>query len=204
LRYILDETCFVFGEEIMSVRNKFMLEPANALLVVIDVQEKLCAAMDANVLAQLTKNTSILLESAKELAIPVVYTEQYVKGLGPTLAELKERAPAAPRHEKLTFSCCGNEAFVKQLKESGRTQIVVTGMETHVCVLQTVVDLLDAGFIVHVVKDAVMSRSNDNRQTAIEAMAQAGAVSTSTESVVFQWLKVAGTDAFKKVSKLVK
>ena len=188
----------------MSVKNKFMLESAKALLVVIDVQEKLCVAMDANVLAQLTKNAGILLESAKELAIPVIFTEQYVKGLGPTLAELKQRAPAAPCPEKMTFSCCGNEAFIKQLKESGRTQIIVTGMETHVCVLQTVLDLLDAGFTVHVVKDAVMSRSNDNRQTAMEAMALAGAVPTSTESVVFQLLKIAGTESFKKLSKLVK
>ena len=188
----------------MSVKNKFMLESARALLVVIDVQEKLCAAMDANVLAQLTKNTGILLESAGELAMPVIYTEQYVKGLGPTLAELKEKAPAAPCHEKLTFSCCGNEAFIEQLKESGRTQIIITGMETHVCVLQTVLDLLDAGFTVHVVKDAVMSRSNDNRQTAIEAMVLAGAVPTCTEAVVFQLLKIAGTDSFKKLSKLVK
>ena len=188
----------------MSVKNKFMLESAKALLVVIDVQEKLCAAMDANVLAQLTKNAGILLESAKELAIPVIYTEQYVKGLGPTLAELKERAPAAPCHEKLTFSCCGNEAFIKQLKESGRTQIIVTGMETHVCVLQTVIDLLNEGFNVHVVKDAVMSRSNDNRQTAMETMVLAGAVPTCTEAVVFQLLKIAGTESFKKLSKLVK
>jgi len=188
----------------MAIKNKFMLDSAKAVLVVIDVQERLCAAMDANVLALLTKNAGILLESAKELSIPVIYTEQYVKGLGPTLAELKERVPAAPCHEKLTFSCCGNEAFVKQIKDSGRTQIIVTGMETHVCVLQTVIDLLDAGFTVHVVKDAVMSRSNDNRQTAIEAMVLAGAVPTSTESVVFQLLKIAGTESFKKLSKLVK
>jgi nicotinamidase-related amidase len=188
----------------MSVKNKYLLEPEKAVLIVIDVQEKLCAAMDANVLAQLTGNTGILLESAKELTIPVIFTEQYVKGLGPTLVELKERAPAVPCHEKLTFSCCGNESFVKQLKESGRTQIVITGMEAHVCVLQTVIDLLDAGFIVHVVKDAVMSRSNDNRQTAIEAMMLAGAVPTCTEAVVFQLLKIAGTESFKRLSKLVK
>ncbi|MDO8988274.1 MAG: hydrolase [Sideroxyarcus sp.] len=188
----------------MSVKNKFLLEPTNAVLVVIDVQERLCAAMDANVLAQLTKNAGILLESANELAVPVIFTEQYVKGLGSTLAALKDRAPAASCHEKMSFSCCGNEAFVKQLKDSGRTQIIVAGMETHVCVQQTVIDLLDAGFNVHVVKDAVMSRSNDNRQTAMEAMVLAGAVPTSTESVVFQLLGVAGTETFKKLSKLVK
>jgi nicotinamidase-related amidase len=188
----------------MSVKNKFLLEPAKAVLVVIDVQERLCAAMDANVLAQLTKNAGILLESANELAVPVIFTEQYVKGLGSTLAVLKDRAPAASCHEKMSFSCCGNEAFVKQLKDSGRKQIIIAGMETHVCVQQTVIELLDAGFNVHVVKDAVMSRSSDNRQTAMEAMVLAGAVPTSTESVVFQLLKVAGTDSFKKLSKLVK
>lgn len=188
----------------MSVKNKFLLDPAKAVLVVIDVQERLCAAMDANVLAQLTKNAGILLESAIELAVPVIFTEQYVKGLGPTLAVLKEKAPTASCHEKMTFSCCGNEAFIKQLKDSGRKQIIITGMETHVCVLQTVIDLLDAGFEVHVVKDAVMSRSNDNRQTAMETMVLAGAVPTCTEAVVFQLLKIAGTESFKKLSKLVK
>lgn len=188
----------------MSIQNKFLLDPAKAVLVVIDVQEKLCAAMDQNALQQLAKNTGILLESANELAVPVIFTEQYVKGLGPTLAELKSRAPAASCHEKMTFSCCGNGAFIEQLKQSGRTQIIVTGMETHVCVLQTVINLLDDGFKVHLVKDAVMSRSSDNKQTAIEAMMLAGAVPTCTEAVVFQLLKIAGTESFRKLSKLVK
>jgi nicotinamidase-related amidase len=188
----------------MSIKGKFFLEPEKALLVVIDVQDKLCVAMDEKVLRHLTKNTGILLESAVELAMPVIFTEQYVKGLGPTVTELKERAPEATCYEKMTFSCCGNEAFVKQLKESGRTQIIVSGMETHVCVLQTVIELLDAGFDVHIVKDAVMSRDKRNWQTAIEAMTQAGAVPTCTESVMFQLMKIAGTDAFKKLSKLVR
>jgi len=188
----------------MSTRENFLLDPAKALLVVIDVQEKLCAAMDQSALQQLTKNTGILLESANELAVPVIFTEQYVKGLGPTLGELRQRAPAAPGFEKMTFSCCGNDAFIKHLKKSHRTQIIVTGMETHVCVLQTVIDLLDEGFDVHLVKDAVMSRSSDNKQTSIEAMVLAGTVPTCTEAVVFQLLKIAGTDLFRKLSKLVK
>ena len=188
----------------MSIRNEFMVEPANAVLVVIDVQEKLCAAMDQDVLRQLTKNIDILLESALELAIPVVFTEQYVKGLGSTLGELKQKVASAPCFEKMTFSCCGNEEFVDHLKQSGRKQIIVTGMETHVCVLQTVIDLLDEEFDIHLVNDAVMSRSASNRQTAIESMVLAGAVPTSTEAVVFQLLKIAGTDPFRKLSKLVK
>ncbi|MFH0934718.1 MAG: hydrolase [Pseudomonadota bacterium] len=188
----------------MSVRNKFLLDPAKAALLVIDVQERLCAAMDHDALQRLTKNIGILLESANELALPVIFTEQYVKGLGPTLGELRQKAPAAPGIEKLTFSCCGNDDFIKQLKSTGKKQVIVSGMETHVCVLQTVIELLGEGYDVHLVKDAVMSRSPDNRQTAIEAMVLAGAVPTSTESVVFQLLKIAGTDSFKKLSKLVK
>ena len=188
----------------MTVQNKFLLQPAQAVLVVIDVQERLCAAMDQSILRQLVGNTGILLESAQELAVPVIFTEQYAKGLGPTLAELREKAPAAACHEKMIFSCCGTESFIEQLKESSRTQVIVCGMETHVCVLQTVIDLLGGGFDVHVVKDAVMSRNSDNRQTAIEAMTLAGAVPTSAESVVFQLLKIAGTDSFRKLSKLVK
>jgi nicotinamidase-related amidase len=188
----------------MSVRDRFFLERAKAALVVIDVQERLCVAMDEKVLRQLTKHIGILLEAARELNVPVLVTEQYVKGLGPTLPELTEKAAGAPCFEKMAFSCCGSAEFVDKLKATGRTQIIICGMETHVCVLQTVIDLRDAGFEVHLVKDAVMSRSKRNWQTAIEAMTLTGAVPTCTESVVFQLLKVAGTDEFRKLSKLVR
>jgi len=189
---------------IMSVKDRFFLELDNAVLVVIDVQEKLCLAMDHKVLGKLTKNIGILLESAAELNLPVLVTEQYVKGLGETLPELKEKAVSAAYFEKMSFSCCGSAEFVARLKETGRTQVIITGMETHVCVLQTVIELRDAGFEVHVVKDALMSRSKQNWETAMEAMALTGAVPTCTESVLFQLLKVAGSDEFKKLSKLVR
>ena len=188
----------------MSIRDKFFLDKDRALLVVIDVQEKLCAAMDEKVLAKLVKNTGILLETAAELHVPVLVTEQYVKGLGATLGELSEKAGDCPCFEKMTFSCCGSDEFVAAIKTSGRKQVIITGMETHVCVLQTVIELRDAGFEVHLVKDAVMSRDKRNWETAVEAMALAGAVPTCTESVLFQLLKVAGTDSFKKLSKLVR
>ncbi|OGW39133.1 MAG: hydrolase, partial [Nitrospirae bacterium GWD2_57_9] len=164
----------------------------------------LCLAMDHKVLGKLTKNIGILLESAAEMNVPVLVTEQYVKGLGATLAELKEKSATASFYEKMSFSSCGSPEFVETLKASGRTQIIVTGMETHVCVLQTVIELRDAGFEVHVVKDAVMSRDKRNWQTAIEAMTLTGAVPTCTESVMFQLLKVAGTEEFKKLCKLVR
>lgn len=188
----------------MSIKDSFFLERDKAVLVVIDVQEKLCLAMDTEVLGQLVKNTGILLDSATELNIPVLVTEQYVKGLGATLPELKEKAAAAPCYEKMAFSSCGSTEFVDALKATGRTQVIITGMETHVCVLQTVIELREAGMTVHVVKDAVMSRNKQNWHTAISAMTLAGAIPTCTESVLFQLLKVAGTDEFKKLSKLVR
>jgi len=187
-----------------TIRERFFLSAEESLLVVIDVQERLCKAMDQQVLQQLVGNSLVLLEAAAELQVPVAVTEQYVKGLGPTVPELAETLGAAPRYEKMAFSSCGCDGFVEQLRNSGRRQIVITGMETHVCVLQTVLELLDAGYQVQVVRDAVMSRSKRNWDTALEEMRQAGAVITCTESVLFQWLRVAGTEPFKKLSKLVK
>jgi len=160
--------------------------------------------MDQAVLKSLVKNIGILLDSAAELNIPVILTEQYVKGLGATLPELKEKCADVPCYEKMAFSSCGSPEFVDALKATGRSQVIITGMETHVCVLQTVIELREAGLNVHVVKDAVMSRSKQNWETAIQAMTLAGAIPTSTESALFQLLKVAGTDEFKKLSKLVR
>jgi nicotinamidase-related amidase len=187
----------------MGIRDRFFLESSNAVLVVIDVQEKLCRAMDEKVLERLVRNSTILLEAAKELAMPVVATEQYVKGLGETLPELKQHLADAA-FEKMTFSCCGDEAFLEQMKKLGRRQVIIVGMETHVCVLQTVIELLDAGYTVHLVRDAVMSRRKDNWFVGLETARAAGAVITSTETALFQLLKVAGTESFKKLSKLVR
>ncbi len=187
----------------MGIKDKFFLDRNNAVLVVIDVQEKLCRAMDEKVLAKLTGNVSILQEAATELGIPVLATEQYVKGLGETLPELKGKL-CSPALEKMTFSCCGDDNFTAALKKLGRRQVIVTGMETHVCVLQTVLELVDAGYHVHLVNDAVMSRKKENWQVGANAAAAAGAVITSTEAALFQLLRVAGTDEFKKLSKLVR
>ena len=187
----------------MGIKDTFFLDRNKAVLVVIDIQEKLCRAMDPEFLGALTANTAILLESARELGLPVIATEQYVRGLGETLEVLKSQLPDAAL-EKMTFSCCGDLKFVEALKATGRTQVIITGMESHVCVLQTVLELLDAGFVVHVVRDAVMSRHEKNWITGLDVMGAAGAVITSTEAVLFQLLKVAGTDEFKKLSKLVR
>ncbi|MSM41614.1 MAG: isochorismatase family protein [Geobacter sp.] len=187
----------------MGIKEQFFLDRNDAVLVVIDVQEKLCRAMDEKVLERLTTNIGILQEAARELGMPQVATEQYVKGLGETLCLLKDRL-AEPAIEKMTFSCCGETPFPDRLKALGRKQVIITGMETHVCVLQTVLELLDAGFVVHLVRDAVMSRRKDNWFVGLETARAAGAVITSTEAALFQLLKVAGTEEFKKLSKLVR
>ncbi len=187
----------------MEIKDKFFLDAGNSVLVVIDVQEKLCRAMDEKVLRHLVKNAGIMMDTAAELDIPVVITEQYVKGLGETLTELKTRV-AEPALEKMTFSCCGDSAFTEKLQALGKKQVIIVGMECHVCVLQTVIELLDAGFCVHLVRDAVMSRRKDNWYVGLETARDAGAVITSTEAALFQLLKVAGTEEFKKLSKLVR
>jgi len=187
----------------MTLMERFFLDRQNAQLVVVDVQEKLCRAMDEKVLGQLTGNISILLEAAAELGVPAIATEQYVKGLGETIPALKEKL-SAPSLEKMTFSCCGGEGFLDTLAKSRRRQVILVGMETHVCVLQTALELLSAGYVVHLVCDAVMSRRKANWETALKTMTAAGVVLTSTEAVLFQLLKVAGTDEFKKLSKLVR
>lgn len=187
----------------MGIKEKFFLDAENAALVVIDVQEKLCRAMDENVLAHLVKNAGILIDTANELKMPVIVTEQYVKGLGETLPELKEKIASAAL-EKMAFSCCGDDRFVSKINNLGRKTLIIVGMECHVCVLQTVIELLDAGYNVHLVRDAVMSRRRDNWFVGLEAARDAGAVITSTEAALFQLLKVAGTEEFKKLSKLVR
>ena len=187
----------------MGVREKFLLDRTTAVLVVIDVQEKLCRAMDDKILGRLTTNIGVLQAAAEELSIPVIATEQYVKGLGETLPVLKEKL-VEPAMEKMTFSCCGDDVFLDRIRALKRSQIIITGMEAHVCVLQTVLELLDAGYTVHLVRDAVMSRRKDNWFVGLETAAAAGAVITSTETALFQLLKVAGTEEFKKLCKLVK
>jgi nicotinamidase-related amidase len=187
----------------MNVMEKFFLDRNSSVLVVIDVQEKLCKAMDSAILSKLTGNIAILLETAETLTIPVLVTEQYPRGLGETLPELRERLPA-PALEKMSFSCCGDQAFLARLTSLQRPQIIITGMETHVCVLQTVLELLGKGYQVHVVGDAVMSRKKENWKTGLATAAAAGAVITSAEAALFQLLRVAGTEEFKRLSKLVR
>lgn len=185
----------------MSV-DKFMLDRNNAALVIIDIQERLAVAMDKK--DQVVRNNLHLIELAKMLNIPIVVTEQYPKGLGRTLPEIAAALPAYLPIEKISFGCCGEPAFNDQVGRLGRKKLVVTGMETHVCVLQTCVALLQAGYDVHLVTDAVCSRFKANWRSGIEFVRDAGGVLTNTETVLFQLLGAAGTPEFKAISNRIK
>ncbi len=182
--------------------ERFLLDREDTLLVVVDIQERLAAVMEQK--DRVVANCLHLIEAAKLLGIPLVVTEQYPKGLGPTVPEIRDAVPSYAPLEKIDFSCCGEQSFSDRISQSGRRKLIVCGMETHVCVLQTVLDLLRQGYIVHVVDDAVCSRKNENYRTALELMRSAGAIISCTETVLFQLLKKAGTDEFKTISKRIK
>ncbi|RLB70019.1 MAG: hydrolase [Deltaproteobacteria bacterium] len=186
-----------------DIKDKFWLDAEKAILVVIDVQEKLAPAMNQELFSQLLLHANLLIEGFKALDLPIIATEQYSKGLGHTVTELNG-ATEQYCIEKMAFSCCGEESFIAALEKSGAKQVLIAGMESHVCVFQTVLDLLDRGYIVHLVSDAISSRFKSDYDNAISTAARAGAVITTTETALFQLVKVAGTEGFKTVSKLVR
>lgn len=182
---------------------KFTLERDKAVLVVVDVQERLVPAMDEKVYKRVLRGINLLVQGSKELGLPVVTTEQYPRGLGHTVSELVG-ACTSEVVEKVTFGCCGEANFLQRLKEIGRPQVIVTGMEAHVCVYQTVLGLLAAGYHVHLVRDAICSRNKVDFLAGVENSARAGAVITTAEIVLFQMLTTAAAPEFKAVSALVK
>lgn len=182
--------------------DKFMLDKNNAALLIIDIQERLAVVMDRK--DQVVKNTLHLVELARMQNLPVVVTEQYPKGLGRTVPEIQSCLPAYLPIEKVSFNCCGEATFNEHIKRLGRKKIIVTGMEAHICVLQTSLGLIKAGFDVHLVADAVCSRTKANWRSGVELIRDAGGVLTNTETVLFQLLGVAGTPEFKAISNRIK
>lgn len=179
------------------------LERARTAVLVVDIQSRLAPAMPADTLERVLKYSRALVGAAKELGLPVLATEQYPKGLGPLVPELRELLPSPPL-EKVHFSCGADPAFAAALEKTGRRQIVICGMETHVCVFQTTRDLVAAGYEVHVCADAVSSRTEEHRRVGLELCREAGAIVSLAETAIFDLLHRAGTDEFKKVSPLVK
>lgn len=170
--------------------------------LIIDIQERLHPHIYHH--DQLEMNTEILIKGLKLLEIPILVTEQYPKGLGLTIPTLREILENYEALEKMSFSCCDDPAFEIELNKTGKTQIIIAGIETHVCVLQTVVDLLEFGFQPVVVADCVSSRKENDKIIALERMRQEGAIITSFESLLFELARVSGTAIFKEISALVK
>lgn len=176
----------------------------NPVLVVVDVQERLFNAMDAERRDDMVANVKILASAARRLDVPVLVTEQYPKGLGRTLPELRTLLGDTPPFEKTAFSCAGADGFMDRVRALGADHVILTGIEAHVCVLLTALDLLGRGLRVSVVADAVCSRRPANLEIGLDQARQAGAVVTATETVVFQLLGGADSDAFRELSKLLR
>jgi len=177
----------------------------DSVLLVVDIQERLAAAMPEESRQTVFRNAGILAQAAQLLDIPGLLTEQYPRGLGPTDSAVAPHLGGKIRRlEKTVFSCCGAGGFAEALQSVQRRQVVITGMEAHVCVLQTALELAAQGFEVFVVEDAICSRSPVNQRNAIERIRQAGSIVTNTESVLFEWLRHAKHEHFKAISKLVR
>ena len=179
-----------------------MLDTQNCCLVVVDVQGKLAQLMHGR--QALFKNIQILIKAAHILDIPILWCQQCPDALGPTVPEIAQLLADNEPINKAAFSCCGAEQFNTNLGELARQQVLLCGIETHVCIYQTAVDLLRKGFNVNVAADAVSSRSLDNKQIAISRMAAKGADISCTEMALFELLRTAEHPKFKQVAKLIK
>jgi nicotinamidase-related amidase len=191
--------------ELRPPTTDLLIRADHSQLVSVDIQTKLGAAMPAKVLNRVVSNAALLLKSAQFLDIPALVSEQYPSGLGETLPAISEHLPTSvQRFEKTCFSCVGAQDFLPVLRESQRPQVILTGMEAHVCVLQTAMELLGHGFQVYVVEDAICSRKLENYQNALLRMKQCGVMVVSAESVLFEWLRDAKHAHFKAVQALLR
>jgi nicotinamidase-related amidase len=191
----------------MSIKNgkiesKYFIERESAVLLIIDIQTRLVPAIADH--EQIVHQSSVLLQTANLMELPVLATEQYPRGLGSTVEEIKQDLPEkVVVSEKISFDACTDE-IRQALLASGRKQVIICGMETHVCVYQTVRRLLADGYEVFVAADAVGSRTVANKENALAMFRQMGAVVSNTETLIFDLLQVAGTPLFKQVSALIK
>ncbi len=179
-----------------------LIDRESACLVLVDIQERLLPAMTGG--DEVVRSAVILARAAVRLGIPVLSSEQYPRGLGATVAPVAEVAPRELAFEKTEFSCLRNDAFRRRFRELRRVQPVVLGIEAHVCVLQTAVDMVAEGCETMVVADGVASRTVANRDLALQRMARGRIDVVSTEMVLFEWLRQAGTPEFKELSPLIR
>lgn len=170
--------------------------------LIIDIQERLLPHIHEH--EAVLRNTEILIKGLQTLGVPVIVTEQYTKGLGFTVEPLKGLFSNFEPLEKISFSCCDNDQFSSKLKTTGKKYVIIAGIETHVCVLQTAMDLLEKGYTPVVAEDCVSSRKPNDKRIALARMEKFGAIITTCESILFELARFAGTDPFKTISKLVK
>jgi nicotinamidase-related amidase len=178
------------------------IKKENSIAVVVDIQSRLFPIIHDH--DTILKNNRILISGLKALKVPIVVTQQYTKGLGGTVPEIEEVLGAYKHIEKTAFSCCDEPRFNEDLALAARSFVVVTGIEAHVCVMQTVNDLIAQGYKPIVVEDCIGSRKPNDKKIAVERMRQAGALITTYESILFELLKYSGTDEFREISRLVK
>ena len=178
-----------------------LIRASESVLCVIDMQERLVPAMQAP--ARTLRNTQTLVNVAEELEVPILLTEQYPKGLGTTVREIRQ-ATDAPAIEKVHFSCMEDQNFAAAFRALDRPQAILTGMEAHICVMQTAASLMEEGKDVFVVSDATASRSLESERACLDRLGSSGAGIVTTEMVVFEWLGRAGTSEFKKALRLIK
>ena len=178
------------------------IKKENTIGVVIDIQSRLYPIIHDN--ETLTRHNRILISGLRTLKVPIVVTQQYTQGLGGTIAEIEEVLGEFKHIEKTSFSCCDEPSFNEKLALSSKMYVIVCGIEAHVCVMQTVNDLIGQGYIPVVVEDCIGSRKPNDKKMAVKRMRQAGAIITTYESILFELLKYSGTDEFREISRLVK
>ena len=174
----------------------------NSIILLVDYQEKFVPVLHNN--QETIKNIKLLLSGANIYKVPVFVSEQVPEKLGPTIADFKQYLDSAKFFSKKTMSCCGQNVFLEELKNKKIKKIAVCGIEAHVCVLQSCLDLLYNGFQVHLVSDAITTRISHNKEIAIEKIKSAGAIVSSTETILFEIAYEAGTEEFKKLQQLFK
>lgn len=197
------------GEADVGGQSRSLADRSRAVLVLVDLQERLVAAMTER--DEVLPACSRLARTVALVGAPIVVTRQYPKGLGPTepnldeaLEGLKTDGATVAQVDKTTFDCCREPVFLGVLRDTGRSQVVMAGMETHICVSQTALELLEAGYDVHVAADACCSRDRRMHEVALDRLRAAGAVVTTSESVMYELVGEAATDEFKALLRIVK
>jgi nicotinamidase-related amidase len=185
------------------IGGKMRILAEDTLALIVDFQERLVPVIHNR--EELLNNTEILMKGLQVLRIPMIVTQQYTKGIGMTVSKLSDIMGESFNFEdKLTFSCAQDETILSKIKATGRKNVIVCGIEAHICVLQTVIDLLALGYHVIIVEDCVGSRKESDRLVGIKRAIMEGAIPTSYESILFELTRVAKTDQFKEISRLIK